>query len=92
MPAPHENEAEINYRFPIRWRGKGFALEAARTILEYGFKELGLRKINAVVDPKNTSSEKLIEKLGMSRVGIIQYQGISGNHWIKQYSDLNPDS
>lgn len=45
--------------------GRGIAAEACRTLLEYAFVNLGLRRIVAVVDPKNVRSRKLVEKLGM---------------------------
>ncbi|MFX0027941.1 MAG: GNAT family N-acetyltransferase [Candidatus Hermodarchaeota archaeon] len=48
---------------PEYW-GKGFATEAAKLVLEYGFNELNFNKINATVFTPNVSSVKVVEKNG----------------------------
>jgi RimJ/RimL family protein N-acetyltransferase len=48
--------------------GKGFATEAARPILEYGFDTLGLNRIVADIHPANFQSMRVAEKIGMSFV------------------------
>jgi RimJ/RimL family protein N-acetyltransferase len=44
---------------------KGLATEAAKAALQYGLDELKLTYIIAVVEPANTASIRVIEKLGM---------------------------
>ncbi|MFX1281579.1 MAG: GNAT family N-acetyltransferase [Promethearchaeota archaeon] len=44
--------------------GKGFATEAAKLVVEYGFNELNLHKINAIVFAPNISSVRVVEKNG----------------------------
>lgn len=44
--------------------GKGVASNASRLIIEYGFKELGLSRINLNVDPENHSAISLYKHLG----------------------------
>lgn len=59
--------AEIGYALhPDHW-GKGYMNEAARTLIDYGFKKLGLHSIEANVDPRNLSSIKLLEKIGFKK-------------------------
>jgi ribosomal-protein-alanine N-acetyltransferase len=61
------DESEIEVYFGLshdRW-GHGYATEAARTLLGYGFDTIGLRRIVAVVDPRNAASVRVIEKSGM---------------------------
>ena len=48
------------------WR-KGYALEAARSMLSLGFDDLALHRIYADIDPRNTASGRLCERLGMRR-------------------------
>lgn len=50
-----------------RW-GRGYATEAARACVRHGFDEMGLEKIVADVDPGNTASQHVLEKLGFSHV------------------------
>jgi ribosomal-protein-alanine N-acetyltransferase len=48
------------------WR-KGYALEATRSMLALGFDELALHRIYADIDPRNTASARLCERLGLRR-------------------------
>ena len=60
---------EIGYIFnPAYWR-RGYATEAARRILQYGFKELGAHRIEAGCSPDNPPSWRLLERLGLRREG-----------------------
>ena len=49
-----------------RW-GQGFAAEAARALMDFGFRELALHRVWADVDPENGPSQRIAEKLGMRR-------------------------
>ena len=61
-------EVEVGYRLAKRFWGKGFATEAAKASLQYGFEELGLDQIVAVVHPENAASQRVIEKVGLHYV------------------------
>ncbi|GAB3952965.1 GNAT family protein [Kribbella albertanoniae] len=60
-------QGEIGYALHADYHGKGYASEAAREILRLGFEELGLHRIVAVLDDRNTASAQLLERLGMRR-------------------------
>lgn len=60
----HQNFYELGYRFKKKHWGKGFATEAARAVLEYGFKHLAIDTIFAITDPINLNSKKVLHKLG----------------------------
>jgi RimJ/RimL family protein N-acetyltransferase len=49
--------------------GKGYASEAAHELMRFGFRILGLHRIAASTSPKNMSSQRGMEKLGMRREG-----------------------
>ena len=51
-----------------RW-GQGYATEAARAILDFGFADLGLRRIYATCRPENVGSSRVVEKIGMPARG-----------------------
>jgi RimJ/RimL family protein N-acetyltransferase len=61
-------EWELSYGFRRdRW-GHGYATEAARACVRYGFEELGLEKIVADVDPANAASARVLENCGLEQV------------------------
>jgi [ribosomal protein S5]-alanine N-acetyltransferase len=64
---PELREANVGYELsPTRW-GRGYATEAARAILAFGFEELRLHRVWAECVADNTGSARVLEKLGMRR-------------------------
>jgi hypothetical protein len=64
-------EGEIWYLVePESW-GKGFATEAVRYLLSFGFGELGLHRIWATCLPENPASARVLEKAGMRKEGFL---------------------
>ena len=61
---PH---ADIGFAFLERFRGAGYALEAAKGTLDHARATLGLRRVLAVVSPGNARSASLLAKLGFAR-------------------------
>src|SRR5436190_8096080 len=59
------SEIEVGYRLAKKFWGRGLATEAARASLHYGFEELALDRIVAVVQPENAASCRVIEKIGL---------------------------
>lgn len=60
---------EVAYHFrKDRW-GKGYATEAARACLEYGFGTAGLARIVGLVHPDNHASRRVLEKCGLELTG-----------------------
>lgn len=62
-------EIEVGYRLLEEHWGKGYATEASRRLLQYGFQELKLPRIVAVALEENLASRRVMEKAGL------QYQG-----------------
>jgi [ribosomal protein S5]-alanine N-acetyltransferase len=52
---------------PDQW-GRGFAAEAARAILNFGLHDLNLQEIHGVTVTENTRVQRLVDKLGFTRV------------------------
>lgn len=65
--SPIEGEVEVGWRLARHAWGEGYAAEAARASLAFGFGELALARIVAMVVPANTRSRALMERLGMTR-------------------------
>jgi len=66
---PPHNGAEIGYVLGPDYHGRGYATEAAERVVEYGFSELGLHRIEARFMMGNEASLKVMEKLGMTFEG-----------------------
>jgi RimJ/RimL family protein N-acetyltransferase len=74
-----DGEAALWYVLRRDLWGRGFAVEAARALLDFGFRELALHRVFVDTDPRNAGSIRVAEKLGMRReahfVENARYQG-----------------
>jgi [ribosomal protein S5]-alanine N-acetyltransferase len=61
--------AEIGYALASNWWKRGFGSEALRSVLAHAFDTLGYLRIEADIDPRNTASCGLVEKLGFRLEG-----------------------
>src|SRR5262249_52654820 len=66
-------EIEGGYHLARAFWRRGYATEAARACLRYGFEQLHLEKIVAVVQPANVASQRVLEKSGLSYTGMGYY-------------------
>lgn len=64
--------AEIGYSLHPDWQGRGLASEALQLVLGYAFTKLGLRRIEADIDPRNLPSCRLVERFGFVREGLLR--------------------
>lgn len=69
---------EIGWMLNPAFSGHGYATEAARVLLGLGFDGLGLRRIVARIDERNTASARLARRLGMR-----QEARLVENEWFK---------
>jgi RimJ/RimL family protein N-acetyltransferase len=53
-------------------RGQGIVPRAVRLLSRYAFDELGLGRVELVTDPDNTSSQRVAEKAGFTREGVLR--------------------
>lgn len=58
-----------------RW-GRGYAPEAALASLDYGFRELELAHVISLIDPANTASIRVAEKIGEQFEGRTDFKGM----------------
>ena len=64
--------AQLAWELDIEHRGKGLMTEAVRRVIDYAFRELGLHRLEAHVDPSNARSLRLAERLGLSREALLR--------------------
>lgn len=68
---PSLRQADIGYILSRPAWGRGIATEAARAVIEMGFKQLYLHRITAGCSPENKASARVLEKVGMRREGCL---------------------
>ncbi len=61
---PEHFRAEIGYMLLPEYHGKGIIVEAIKETVKYGFEIMKLHSIEAVIDPENLASEKVLQKCG----------------------------
>jgi RimJ/RimL family protein N-acetyltransferase len=66
--------AELGYWLGVSYWGKGYATEAARAVIDFGFRELKLKRIFAHHFQGNEASGRVLKKLGM------KYEGCQRQH------------
>jgi RimJ/RimL family protein N-acetyltransferase len=78
------SRAELGYWVGKPFWGKGFATEASRAVLKYGFEGLQLNKIYATHMTRNPASGKVMQKIGMDQEGLLKQHALKWD----QYLDL----
>jgi RimJ/RimL family protein N-acetyltransferase len=84
-------EGDFNPCVEIGWRlskanwGQGFATEAAKACLDYGFDILGIDEIISFTSIYNTRSERVMKRIGMSKAGLFDHPLIPEGHILKKH-------
>jgi RimJ/RimL family protein N-acetyltransferase len=69
---------EIGFVLHPDHHGHGYAAEAARPLLEFGFTTVGLHRIIGRLEARNSASARVLDKLGMRREALLLE-----NEWVK---------
>ncbi|MEO8512197.1 MAG: GNAT family protein [Ignavibacteria bacterium] len=74
----------LGYRIDEKENSKGYAAEAVQKVIEYGFDELKLHRMEANIMPSNPASIRVVQKLGFTYEGdskkYLQINGIWEDH------------
>ena len=73
---PDGEDVEVAYRLARSAWGRGVATEAAGALVRHGLGALGLPRLVAVTYPDNHASQRVLDKLGFERRGLIDYKGV----------------
>ncbi|KYG29538.1 GNAT family acetyltransferase [Alkalihalobacillus trypoxylicola] len=86
-------KAEIGYDLGKDFWGKGYAAEALESLLNYAFHSLNIQRIEAKIEPGNTPSIKLVERLNFQFEGTLRQAEKSKGTFIdlNMYSKLKTD-
>jgi len=69
------SDPDIGFAFLPHGRGKGYALESAAAVLEYGRHTLGMKRIVAIVSAANLRSIRILEAIGLAYEGLVSLPG-----------------
>ncbi len=72
------NEYDIGFRFFIKYWNKGYATESAKACINLGFNRFGISEIVGRVMSKNTSSIRVLEKIGLTYFKDFDFEGEEG--------------
>ena len=71
--SPEHRRGELGYWVGKAYWGQGYCTEAARALVEYGFRTLGLERIYAQHFSRNPASGRVMQKLGMRHEGHLRH-------------------
>ena len=89
----NDKRAELGYWVAQDAWGRGYATQAVKALVDYGFTELGLNKIHADYYAKNPASGRVMQKVGMQQEGCLRqhYYKDGQFHDMFVYSILKQD-
>jgi ribosomal-protein-alanine N-acetyltransferase len=73
--------AKLGYAIRADHWGHGYATDAARTLIGFGFETLGLHRISAAIGPDNQPSIAVVARLGMQYEGRIRHHVYTNGSW-----------
>jgi ribosomal-protein-alanine N-acetyltransferase len=87
FPAHFTPAVEIGWRLARSAWGKGYATEAARRALEFGFDELGLSAIVSFTAVLNVRSQRVMQRIGMVRdtAGDFDHPNVPAGHRLRPH-------
>ncbi len=85
VPYPQRGMGELGYWVRTDRAGRGVCTEAARAAVEFGFEAIGLYRIELRAGVENLASQRVAEKLGFKREGLLREAG-----WVAAgYQDMH---
>ena len=76
---------EVGWRLAFNYWEKGYAQEAARECLNYGFRSLGLKRIVSFTSVLNDRSMNVMRKIGMDYVMDFEHPNIDPGHKLRRH-------
>jgi RimJ/RimL family protein N-acetyltransferase len=73
-------QAEIGYVVGPAARGRGVGTRTLRLLTDWGFAELGLERLELWIDVTNAGSERVAERAGYVREGVLRSYLVQGGH------------
>jgi ribosomal-protein-alanine N-acetyltransferase len=80
-----QHRANVGYDLQHEFWNKGYVTEALEAVIGFGFKQLGINRIEAEVMQGNTASERVLKKLGFTKEGTLR----DWMYWNEKHYDMN---
>ena len=80
----NDRMASVAVRLSSNYQGKGYGTEALSAMTKFCFENTELKRLWTEVDTRNIASQKMLEKCGYTREGLIR-QGKMVNTWCDYY-------
>jgi RimJ/RimL family protein N-acetyltransferase len=68
----HRYKATVGYWMAASSRGQGLCTRALRLLARHALDELGLQRVDLTADPDNVASQRVAEKVGFQREGVLR--------------------
>ena len=78
-------QLEIGYTLVPSERGKGYGTEATQLMVDYLFLSKDVMRIQAQTDQRNIASQKLLEKVGFKKEGMLRKNFFMRGEWTDDY-------
>lgn len=90
---PDHKKAEIGFILTKEYWNQGIMSEAVKKLIQFGFEEMELNRIEARCHENNIASARVMEKVGMKLEGLAREAlFVKGDYWnLKQYAILRQD-
>jgi [ribosomal protein S5]-alanine N-acetyltransferase len=86
LAAPKFSRAEVWYKIHVSYWNQGYATEALTGILDFGFNQLKIHRIEAGCAVENIASAKVLEKAGMIKEGMKRRNLPIRGEWVDSFS------
>lgn len=81
----HGGIGEIGYYILPDYWGNGYGPEIAKLLLEIGFWDIKLHRLYGRCNVNNIASQKVMEKIGMTKEGELRKVRFKDNEWVNEY-------
>ena len=72
----YANYHDVGYRLMKKYWGQGFATEAGKASVRYGFEKMGLGEIHGMAHIENKASRNALEKIGLQYVQTVELENL----------------
>ncbi|MGG4398079.1 GNAT family protein [Paenibacillus thiaminolyticus] len=73
---------ELGYDLAPPYWGRGVMTEVAQRVLAFGFRDIGVNRVEAKIDPENIASERLLLRLGFQKEGVMRQQEFEKGRYV----------
>lgn len=80
-----KHRANIGYDLLPQYWNQGYATEALKAVINFGFNQFEINRIEAEVMQGNIASERVLQKLGFKKEGVLR----EWMYWNDQYYDMS---